>query len=94
MPATSAPCPSPAPTWPCCPPGQPGLDAAPPWPPWPCLLPSFPCCPPHLRRPGLAAPLASQAGSLLQQYKKEYEALVEAMARGAPMMECIRILEA
>ncbi len=33
------------------------------------------------------------AASLLRQYGKEYEALVEAMKRGAPVDECIAAIE-
>lgn len=34
-----------------------------------------------------------QAASLLKQYKAEHEALVEAMARGAPVTECVQVIE-
>lgn len=34
-----------------------------------------------------------QAATLLRQYKKEYEALQEAMARGAPVEVCIQAIE-
>ncbi len=34
------------------------------------------------------------AGGLLRQYKKEHEALVAAMARGASVMECLEAIEA
>lgn len=33
------------------------------------------------------------AGSLLRRYKKEHEALIAAMARGAPVIECVQIIE-
>ena len=33
------------------------------------------------------------AGGLLRQYKKEHAALIEAMARGAPVIECVKAIE-
>eukprot|EP00197_Chlamydomonas_leiostraca_P008890 CAMPEP_0202868502 /NCGR_PEP_ID=MMETSP1391-20130828/10913_1 /ASSEMBLY_ACC=CAM_ASM_000867 /TAXON_ID=1034604 /ORGANISM="Chlamydomonas leiostraca, Strain SAG 11-49" /LENGTH=335 /DNA_ID=CAMNT_0049548681 /DNA_START=69 /DNA_END=1076 /DNA_ORIENTATION=- len=34
------------------------------------------------------------AGSLLRQYKKEHESVIEAMSRGASVMECVDAIEA
>jgi hypothetical protein len=33
------------------------------------------------------------AGSLLRQYKKEHEALIGAMSRGAPVIDCVKAIE-
>ena len=35
-----------------------------------------------------------QAASLLRRYKAEHAAVMDAMQRGAPVAECVRVLEA